>query len=55
MFTANPRRIMEAIEADAFDHEAYRAFTTENVALPENGTCTEAVCEKILSLAQANT
>lgn len=54
LFTANPGRIMKAIEADAFDHEAYRSFTAENVALPAEGTCTEAVCEKILSLAQAN-
>ncbi|WP_242370231.1 hypothetical protein [Adlercreutzia muris] len=45
---------MEAIEADAFDHEAYRAFTAENVALPAEGTCTKAVCEKILGLAQAD-
>ncbi|WP_296009703.1 hypothetical protein [uncultured Adlercreutzia sp.] len=45
---------MKAIEADAFDHKAYRAFTTKNVALPAEGTCTETVCEKILSLAQAN-
>lgn len=45
---------MEAIEADAFDHEAYRSFTAKNVVLPAEGTCTEAVCEKILSLAQAN-
>lgn len=52
LFIHDPKKIMEAIENDEFDHEAYRAFTLENVAIPEGKSCTENLCEQILELAE---
>lgn len=52
LFTDDPRAIMEAIESDAFDHDAFQAFVRRNIALPPRGTCTEQLCERILALAE---
>ena len=51
LLTDDPRAIMAAIEADDFDHEAFRAFTRANVALPATGTCTERVVAHVFDLA----
>ena len=52
LFTDDPRAIMEAIESDAFDHDAFQTFVRRNIALPPRGTCTEQLCERILALAE---
>ena len=52
LFTDDPRAIMEAIESDAFDHDAFQTFVRRNIALPPRGTCTEQLCEHILALAE---
>ncbi|MCI9262900.1 CDP-glycerol glycerophosphotransferase family protein [uncultured Adlercreutzia sp.] len=52
LFTQDPRLIVEAIENNDFDANAYKAFTQRNVALPAQGTCTEHLCEHILALAE---
>ena len=55
LFTDDPAKIMDAIEADSFNHESYRAFTQANVALPVNETCTERIVNHLLSLTQKAT
>lgn len=52
LFTDDPRAIMDAIESDAFDHDAFQTFVRRNIALPPRGTCTEQLCEHILALAE---
>ena len=52
LFTEDARAIIEAIESDAFDHDAFQAFVRRNIALPPCGTCTEQLCERILALAE---
>lgn len=52
LFTDDPGTVIEAIENDAFDHEAFKAFVRRNIALPPCGTCTEHLCEHILALAE---
>lgn len=49
LFTDDPRVIMDAIKANAFDRNAYAAFTAVNVTLPATGSCTERICESIIS------
>lgn len=50
LFTDDAKAIMQAIEHHDFNHAAYRAFMQNNVALPQNGTCTENLCEHILGM-----
>lgn len=52
LFTGDPHAIIEAIESDAFDHDAFQTFVRRNIALPPRGTCTEQLCEHILALAE---
>ena len=49
LFTDDPHAIMDAIEAGSFYHAAYAAFTAANVTLPATGSCTERICESIIS------
>ncbi len=51
MFTDDPKKIIEAIENNDFDHDKYQEFTRDNIALPKCGTCTDALCKHILTLA----
>ena len=51
LFTDDPGAIMKAIEDKDFDAEAYRVFENANVTLPENASCTETICEVIISAA----
>lgn len=51
LFTDDPSAIMKAIEDKDFDAEAYRVFENANVTLPENASCTETICEVIISAA----
>lgn len=50
LFTGDARRIVDAIEHDEFDADAYRAFVRDNIALPEHGTCTQRVVEYVFEL-----
>lgn len=50
LFTADARQIMDAIERDKFDDEAFGAFVARNIAVPEEGTCTAYLCHRIMSL-----
>lgn len=52
LFTEDAHVIIQAIESDAFDHDAFQAFVRRNIALPPRGTCTEQLCERILALAE---
>lgn len=52
IFTDDPLEIVNAIEHNEFDHDAYRKFLLNNIALPAEGTCTQHVVEHILSLAK---
>ena len=48
--TADARELMAAIDADAFDAEAYARFIGENIALPDEGTCTGRIVEHLFDL-----
>ena len=48
--TADARALMDAIDADAFDAQAYARFIRQNIALPEEGTCTGRIVGHILGL-----
>lgn len=52
LFTGNPADIAQAIEADEFDRTSYRAFTQNNVSVPTDASCTEALCEHIIAMAE---
>lgn len=52
LFTDDAAAIMNAIEQDAFDHEAYGRFLAGNVTLPAKGSCTEQLCRKIIAFAE---
>lgn len=52
LFTDDPAVIINAIEHGTFDHDAYQQFVKRNVTLPAEGSCTEQLCEKIISVAQ---
>lgn len=54
LFTDDISKIMAAIEADEFDHEAYAAFIARNIALPKNQTCTERVVDHVLDMIEKN-
>ena len=51
LFTDDPDAIIKAIEDKEFDAEAYRVFENANVTLPKNASCTETICEVIISAA----
>ena len=53
LFTADARELMDAIERDEFDADAYQRFMARNVAVPAQGTCTQRVVEHIFSLIEA--
>ena len=55
LFTGDPNAIVKAIENKEFDAAAYRAFENANVALPENASCTETLCETIIRAAASCT
>ena len=42
---------MKAIENKDFDAKAYRVFENANVTLPKSASCTETICEAIISAA----
>lgn len=52
LFASNPADIAQAIEADEFDRTSYRAFTQNNVSVPTDASCTEALCEHIITMAE---
>lgn len=52
LFARDARTVMGAIEDGAFSHDAFQAFVRRNIALPPRGTCTEQLCERILTLAE---
>ena len=54
LFTGDAKAIIQAIESDDFNYEAYRAFTSENVTIPSEGTCTQHLCKQIMRLAAKN-
>lgn len=51
LFTGDPNAIMKAIENKDFDAKAYRVFENANVTLPKSASCTETICEAIISAA----
>ena len=51
LFTGDPNAIMKAIENKDFDAKAYRVFENANVTLPKSASCTETICEAIISTA----
>ena len=51
LFTGDPEAIMKAIEDKDFDTKAYRVFENANVTLPKSASCTETICEAIISAA----
>ena len=51
LFTGDPNAIVKAIENKEFDAAAYRTFENANVALPEDASCTETICETIIDYA----
>lgn len=53
LFTDNAVEIIQAIENNDFDHEAYRAFIRHNIALPESTSCTDHLCRYIQSLTNS--
>lgn len=54
LFTDDAKAIIQAIESDDFNHEAYRVFTRKNVAIPSEETCTQHLCKQIMRLAAKN-
>lgn len=48
LFSADAKEIMNAVERNDFNHDAYRVFIDKNVAVPEDGTC----CDKIIALIE---
>ena len=51
LFTDDPDAIMKAIENKDFDAKAYRVFENANVTPPKSASCTETICEAIISAA----
>lgn len=51
LFTADPQKIMDAIEKNDFNFEAYQKFTNKNVCVPKNG-CLDAIMNLIKELLQ---
>lgn len=47
LFTKNPRKIIEKIESNDFDYNAFRDFTYKNVTIPNNISCTDALVSLI--------
>lgn len=52
LFTADAQAIAQAIETDSFDAAAFKRFIANNVAVPENGTCTQRVVAHIFDLIE---
>ncbi len=52
LFSADAKAVMAAIEADAFDADAYRAFTMRNVAVPAGTSCTERVGAHLFAMVE---
>lgn len=55
LFTSDFHAIIQAIENDDFDEQAYRTFVNENVSLPDGASCTEKICKAIIDIASINT
>lgn len=53
LFTADAVEIVDAIEHDRFDHDAFQTFVARNIALPQGVSCTEYLSRKIISLAES--
>ena len=45
LFSADPDAIVGAIERDEFDWPAFDAFIADNVRMPEQGTCCDAIID----------
>ncbi len=52
LFSADAKAIVAAIEADDFDADAYRAFTTRNVAAPADTSCTGRVGAHLFAMVE---
>ena len=50
LFTNDPETIIQAIESNAFDHQAYQHFMRENITIPSGKTCTQQVLDIIFSM-----
>lgn len=50
LFTDNPKKIIQAIESNTFDYQAYQCFIKENITIPSGKTCTQQVLDIIFSM-----
>ena len=48
LFTDNAHLIIQSIEHDLFDHDAFQAFIEKNVALPRQVSCTHQIVNIII-------
>lgn len=47
LFTNDPKKIMQAIKDDTFDHESYQCFIHKNIAIPKETSCTKRIVDLI--------
>ena len=53
LFSADANEIMAAVQAGEFDAESYAEFTKDNVAVPQDMSCTQRVAEHLFAMIAA--